>query len=217
MSRFAAYTDASLKSKAAVVTTERAELNDDQLLVVEASVEDRLLVIAGAGQGKTEVVVSRIDTLVKEADLVPSEELLVLSFSRAAVSAVRTRLDLRDVAASNVRTFDSFASLLLLDAEIQPEGSFDARIRRATRLLKESGKVPAPVESLRHVVIDEVQDLVGDRADFVLAILEKLDSDAGITALGDPLQGVYEFQLGDSYSQTTAEDVFGILEGKLRL
>jgi DNA helicase-2/ATP-dependent DNA helicase PcrA len=196
------------------MTADGIELNDDQRLVVEASAGERLLVIAGAGQGKTEVVVSRIDYLVTEEDLVASEEVLVLSFSRAAVSAVRTRLDLRDVAASNVRTFDSFASVLLLDADIQPEGPFDARIRRATRLLKESVKALAPVESLRHVVIDEVQDLVGDRADFVLAILEKLDKDAGITALGDPLQGVYDFQLDDSYSQTTAEDVFETLEGQ---
>jgi DNA helicase-2/ATP-dependent DNA helicase PcrA len=198
----------------AVMATDQIELNAEQVAVVEAPVEKRLLVIAGAGQGKTEVVVSRIDFLVGEKDLSPSEDVLVLSFSRAAVSAVRTRLDLRDVAASNVRTFDSFASLLLLDAELQPEGSFDARIRRATRMLKESKKVPAPIESLQHVVIDEVQDLVGDRADFVVAILEKLDRGAGITALGDPLQGVYDFQLDDSYSQTTAYDVFDILEGK---
>jgi DNA helicase II / ATP-dependent DNA helicase PcrA len=197
-----------------VVATDEIELDADQLAVVEAPVDKRLLVIAGAGQGKTEVVVSRIDFLVNEEDLSASEEVLVLSFSRAAVSAVRTRLDLRDVAAANVRTFDSFASLLLLGAEIQPEGSFDARIRRATRLLKESDKVPPAVESLRHVVIDEVQDLVGDRADFVLAILNLLDSDAGITALGDPLQGVFDFQLDDSYSQTTAEKVFEILEGQ---
>src|SRR4051812_28546995 len=89
----------------AVMSAEKIELNAEQLAVVEASADERLLVIAGAGQGKTEVVVSRIDYLVTEEDLVASEEVLVLSFSRAAVSAVRTRLNLRDVAASNVRTF----------------------------------------------------------------------------------------------------------------
>lgn len=189
------------------------ELNEQQLDVVEASADARLLVIAGAGQGKTEVVVSRVNSLVQDEGLTASEEILVLSFSRAAVSAVRTRLDLRDAAAPNVRTFDSFASILLLGADIQPEGSFDARIRRATQLLKEADNAPDEVEPLRHVVLDEVQDLVGDRADFVLAILNWLDDDAGITALGDPLQGVYDFQLEDSISKTTAEDVFGSLKG----
>lgn len=187
------------------------ELNDEQRAVVEAPAEARLLVVAGAGQGKTEVVVSRIESLVQNDGLTASEEVLVLSFSRAAVSAVRTRLDLRDAPPANVRTFDSFASVLLLDADIQPEGSFDARIRRATQLLNEVEKAPPHVELLRHIVIDEVQDLVGDRADFVLAILESLADAAGITALGDPLQGVFDFQLGDASSKTDSDDVFDML------
>lgn len=191
--------------------TYEVELNDEQLEVVEAPADARLLVIAGAGQGKTEVVVSRINGLVQDEGLTASEEILVLSFSRAAVSAVRTRLDARDVAAANVRTFDSFASVLLLGADIQPEGGFDARVRRATQLLKEADEAPDEVKFLRHVVLDEVQDLVGDRADFVIAILGWLDDDAGITALGDPLQGVYDFQLEDSLSKTSAEDVFNEL------
>lgn len=189
------------------------ELNDEQLEVVWAGAEERLLVIAGAGQGKTEVVVSRIDSLVQEEGLTASEEILVLSFSRAAVSAVRARLNLREVSAANVRTFDSFASVLLLDAGIQPEGNFEARIRRATQLLKEVNDAPHHVATLRYVVIDEVQDLVGDRADFVLALLERLDDEAGITALGDPLQGVYDFQLEDSPSKTSSDDVFDALIG----
>lgn len=189
------------------------DLNEQQLDVVEAPAAARLLVIAGAGQGKTEVVVSRIKSLVEDEGLVASEEILVLSFSRAAVSAVRTRLDARDVSAANVRTFDSFASVLLLGAGLQPEGSFDARIRRATQLVKEAEEVPDDIELLRHVVLDEVQDLVGDRADFVVSLLNRLDGEAGITALGDPLQGVYDFQLEDSVSKTSAADVFQQLTG----
>lgn len=191
--------------------SQEIELNDEQLEVVEASADARLLVIAGAGQGKTEVVASRIRSLVQDEGLTASDEILVLSFSRAAVSAVRTRLDVRDVAAPNVRTFDSFATVLLLGAGIQPEGSFDARIRRATQLLREAEQSLDEIEPLRHVILDEVQDLVGDRADFVLMLLRWLDEDAGITALGDPLQGVYDFQLEDSISKTSAANVFEAL------
>ncbi|OBR98753.1 hypothetical protein A9W98_33745 [Mycobacterium gordonae] len=198
------------------MSTQVVELNDEQLSIVEAPANARLLVIAGAGQGKTEVVVSRIDALVQNEGLTASEEVLVLSFSRAAVSAVRTRLDVRDVARATVRTFDSFASVLLLDAGIQAEGGFDARIRRATQLLKEAEEAPHDVELLRHIVIDEVQDLVGDRADFVTAILNWLDDDAGITALGDPLQGVYDFQLEDSLSKTSSQDVFDALTSRFK-
>lgn len=189
-------------------------LNDEQLAVAFAPVEACLLVIAGAGQGKTEVVASRIAALVAEEDLSASEEILVLSFSRAAVSAVQTRLDFRGVPAPNVRTFDSFASLLLLDDDIEPTGGFEARIRRATQLLKETDAAPEPVAQLRHVILDEIQDLVGDRADFVLTLLTKLVPGAGITALGDPLQSVFDFVLEESDSDTTSDDVFEALKNE---
>lgn len=191
--------------------TEHLELNDEQRAVVEAGIDERLVVIAGAGQGKTEVVAARIGFLVEEEQLSASTEILVLSFSRAAVSAVRTRLETREVAAANVRTFDSFAGQILLDADVEPVGSFEARIRQATQVLNESDETPFEVESLRHVVMDEVQDLVGDRADFVLALLRQLEPDVGITALGDPLQGIYDFQLGDSKSKTSSQQVFEAL------
>lgn len=187
-------------------------LNDAQREVVEAPIDERLLVIAGAGQGKTEVVALRIDHLVKEEDLSASAEVLVLSFSRAAVTAVKTRLNAREVPAANVRTFDSFAGQLLLDAEEEPTGSFEARIRQATKLLREADETPDPIADLRHVVIDEVQDLVGDRADFVIEILRKLGDDVGITALGDPLQGIFDFQLDDSRSKTSSTAVMHALQ-----
>jgi DNA helicase II / ATP-dependent DNA helicase PcrA len=112
-------------------------LNAAQLAVAEAPIDSRRLVIAGAGQGKTEVVAARIGFLVDAEELSASSEILVLSFSRAAVTAVRTRLQARDVPAANVRTFDSFAGQLLLDAETEPAGSYEARIRQATLLLTE--------------------------------------------------------------------------------
>ncbi|MGV9736823.1 UvrD-helicase domain-containing protein [Rhodococcus aetherivorans] len=190
---------------------ETIELNEQQRAVVEAPIDDRLLVIAGAGQGKTEVVAARIGFLVDEEQLSASTEVLVLSFSRAAVSAVTRRLEQRDVAAANVRTFDSFAGRILLDADLEPTGSYEARIRQATTVLNEAEEIPFPVEDLRHLVMDEVQDLVGDRADFVLALLRRLDPEVGLTALGDPLQGIYDFQLGKSTSKTSSQQVFEAL------
>ena len=187
------------------------QLDDEQAAVAGAAADSRFLVIAGAGQGKTEVVTRRIDNLVRVDDLLPSEEILVLSFSRAAVHAVRTRLGQHDIAAPNVRTFDSFANLLLVEAGIEPAGSFNDRIRRATKLLHESGEPPYPVSEIRHLILDEVQDLVGDRADFVLEILRSLGREAGVTALGDPLQAVYDFQLDESMSRTTSANVFEAL------
>lgn len=190
---------------------DRIDLNDDQLEVVESPVDARLLVVAGAGQGKTEVVASRIDFLVNSEGLSASREVLVLSFSRAAVTAVRKRLHDRDVPAANVRTFDSFASQLLLDAGGEAAGSYEYRIRQATQLLSHGDEVPPTVKDFRHIVIDEVQDLVGDRADFVLALLRVVEPDVGITGLGDQLQGIYDFQLEKSSSKTSSQEVFDAL------
>ena len=190
------------------------ELSAEQRAVVESPIDRRLLVVAGAGQGKTEVVAARIGYLIENEDLSSSTETLVLSFSRAAVTAVRNRLDAKGIAQSNVRTFDSFAGQLLLDADVEPIGSFEARIRQATRILAESRETPYHVESLRHIVVDEVQDLVGDRADFVLALLRAIDTSVGITALGDPLQGIYDFQLEQSQIKTSSSEVFASLEGE---
>lgn len=193
------------------MTGDRIDLNQDQLEVVEAPVDARLLVVAGAGQGKTEVVASRIDFLIKSESLSASREVLVLSFSRAAVTAVRARLHDRDVPAANVRTFDSFAGQLLLDAGVEAAGSYESRIRQATQLLSNGAEVPPAVEDLRHIVIDEIQDLVGDRADFVLALLRVVESEVGVTGLGDQLQGIYDFQLEESRSKTSSQEVFDAL------
>ena len=186
-------------------------LDDEQARVAQADAEDRLVVIAGAGQGKTEVVASRLAHLVEHEGLSASREILVLSFSRAAIHAVRSRLADREAAEVNVRTFDSFASQLLSDEDQEPTGTFDDRIRQATELLRGSGEAPSLIDELQHLIIDEVQDLVGDRADLVLQILEKLSPDAGMTILGDPLQGIYDFVLGESKSKTSFDEFFRCL------
>lgn len=181
------------------------ELDQSQRVVAEASADARLLVIAGAGQGKTEVVASRIEYLVEDEGLSASTEILVLSFSRAAVHAVRTRLDGREIARTDVRTFDSLASYLLSQNGIEPSGDFDERVRAATKLLTTADEVEG-VEDIAHVILDEVQDLVGDRAEMVLALLSRLGESAGFTALGDPLQALYDFTLEDSRSKLTSRE-----------
>ncbi|WP_431817966.1 UvrD-helicase domain-containing protein [Gordonia jacobaea] len=182
------------------------ELDAAQLRVAQAPSDERLVVIAGAGQGKTEVVTGRLRTLIERDQLSASAELLVLSFSRAAVHAVRTRLSEREMAEVNVRTFDSFASELLIEADQEPASGFEARIRQATTLLADDDTIAEPIEGLQHVIVDEVQDLIGDRADFVMEILRHLPRDAGFTVLGDPLQGIYDFVLEASAGKTQSGD-----------
>ncbi|TDB86944.1 ATP-dependent helicase [Actinomadura sp. KC216] len=179
--------------------TTHVQLTDQQRRLIGEPADARLLVTAPAGSGKTLSLVHRLAHLIEEEELEPSE-ILVLSFSRAAVSEVKKRLATFGTAAAHVdvRTFDSFATWLL--SEVEPDGSwerqgFEPRIREATRLLKADSDAGELVGELRHLVVDEVQDLVGDRAELVLALL---GTDLkGFTLLGDPAQGIYGFQLDD--------------------
>lgn len=186
------------------------ELDESQLAVAEAEPEARMFVTAAAGQGKTEVLLARVKTLVEDG-LNPADEILVLSFSRAAVEAVRKRARTHDLDGLQIRTFDSFAAQILLDMGEETLGdSFDARIRKATKYIA-GDETPDRVTYLKHILVDEAQDLVGDRAELVLALFSALGDDFGFTVLGDPLQGIYDFQLAESESKLTSAELIETL------
>ncbi|MGW5090954.1 UvrD-helicase domain-containing protein [Streptomyces coelicoflavus] len=191
-------------------------LTDEQRAVVDLPWDTRLLVTAGAGSGKTHTVVRRLDALVGHDD--PDEaleagEILVLSFSRAAVRELRDRISRHGDRARRVRvqTFDSWAYQLLVQAYPDEEWaarSFDERIRAATDAIEkgavEAGEAGAP----SHVVIDEAQDLVGDRRDLVETLLDRFQRSCGFTVVGDSAQGIYGFQIADPAERAGETDRF---------
>lgn len=176
----------------------RTDLTAEQLKVVGLPPEARALVVAGPGTGKTHVLIARLAELVNQYGLQPGRELLVLSFSRAAVGEIRKRVTAAggDIRYTRTFTFDSFATRLL--SQIDPEGnwiseSYDGRIRCATSQILDNLEAKAIIEGFSHILVDEIQDLVGDRAELVRAVLDV--AIGGFTLLGDPAQGIYGFQL----------------------
>lgn len=177
-------------------------LTEQQREVAEADPAARILVTAGPGTGKTHVLIARLVHLIGRHSLSPGHEILVLSFSRAAVREIRNRVAVEGGDARFVRavTFDSFATRLL--SEVEPNGSwvqegYDGRIRSATGAVETNNAAKEFLRSHRHILVDEIQDLVGVRADFVQAILRH--ADCGFSLFGDPAQGIYNFQLeGDA-------------------
>ena len=79
-----------------------------------ATDEDATLVLAGAGTGKTAVIVGKVAHVVRNRQAKP-KEVLVLAYNRDAVTTIRDRLpaDLDDV---NVFTFHAFGMRVLADA-----------------------------------------------------------------------------------------------------
>ncbi|MFC5824974.1 UvrD-helicase domain-containing protein [Nonomuraea insulae] len=170
-------------------------LTAEQLAVVEQPAYARTLVTAQAGAGKTHTLVRRLDRLVTEEDLTAGE-ILVLTFSRAAVRELKNRLAQHGDAARHVRaqTFDSWALDLLMRVDAKGswlEKSFDARIEGAQQAIANDLADELYEHDLRHVVIDEVQDLVGTRRELVEVLLDRFD--CGFTVVGDPAQSIYGF------------------------
>ncbi len=83
-----------------------------------ATDEDVTLVLAGAGTGKTSVIVGRVAHLVRNQGVSP-DEVLVLAFNRKAVAEIRGRLK-GDLSAAHVHTFHSFGRRVIAQSEVAP-------------------------------------------------------------------------------------------------
>nr|WP_107905627.1 UvrD-helicase domain-containing protein [Streptomyces chartreusis] len=180
-------------------------LTDEQRAVVEQPWDARVLVTAGAGAGKTHTLVRRLDALCGHEDpdqALEAAEILVLTFSRAAARELRERISRHGERARRVRarTFDAWAYEVLLRAH--PDGEwgavgFDERIAAASRAVEKGALEIGDGLPPAHVVIDEVQDLLGGRRELVETVLDRYQDTCGFTVVGDAAQSVYGFQIAD--------------------
>jgi hypothetical protein len=170
----------------------------EQLEIVTLPSTARAVVKAAAGTGKTHTLAGRLTWLVENQGLSAGDQVLVLSFSRAAVAELRRRIagldgDARYVGAA---TFDSFATRIISgagrDASRIAAMDYASRIRAAVDLLSGEATLPDDLQLVQHVLVDEIQDLVGARADLVMALLERART--GFTLFGDPAQAIYDHQ-----------------------
>ncbi len=185
--------------------------SQEQLSVIEESGESRLLVDAGPGTGKTAVACKRIASLVDSGFCYP-HEIIVVSFTNTAVYEIRERIKsyMSDASlASNIRvtTLDSFAGKLRagFDSLIKVPLNFDENISRASRLIFTEPDVAEFVKTIKHIVIDEAQDIVGERSLFVLELISKMDSFSGVTIFSDEAQAIYGFTNDSNIEENSAE------------
>ncbi|MER5520431.1 ATP-dependent helicase [Streptomyces sp. NPDC002763] len=180
-------------------------LTDEQRAVVDQPWDARVLVTAGAGAGKTHTLVRRLDALCGHEDpeeALEAAEILVLTFSRAAARELRERIARHGEGARRVRaqTFDAWAYAVLHRA--RPDGDwtaagFEERIAAATNAVEKGALEIGDAIPPAHVVIDEVQDLLGARRDLVETLLDRYQDSCGFTVVGDAAQSVYGFQIAD--------------------
>lgn len=92
------------------------QLNDQQRIAVD-SIEGPVMVIAGPGTGKTQILAARIGKILLETDVLP-ENILCLTYTDAGAIAMRRRLQQFIGAAAykvNIYTFHAFCNDVIQD------------------------------------------------------------------------------------------------------
>jgi hypothetical protein len=170
-----------------------------QVAIIEADPTARLFVDAGPGTGKTAVAVARVAWLIDTGGLDPGEIWLV-SFTRTAVQEMRERVssqlaDKSAAAGLRISTLDSMAWQIRsgFDNDATPPASYDDGIDRLVDLLETNEDAAEFLSTLRHLVVDEAQDVVGRRANLVLEVIHALPEEAGVTVMADEAQAIYGF------------------------
>ena len=194
------------------------ELNwtEEQINVIQAPYNLRMLLDAGPGTGKTATLCARIAWLIDHLDINPNT-IWVVSFTRTAVNELRNRIgrylkDPAQVFAIRIATIDAYAwsiqSGFLGNASLS--GTFDQNINNVINLIKENHGVFEYISSASHLFVDEAQDVVGPRVELVLELINAIPPNAGVTILADSAQGIYEFAIdhkSDSMSGNLPDNV----------
>lgn len=211
----------------------------DQEEYIQASPEKRMLIEAGPGAGKTWALVQKLLYMIdsKNKNHIDANQVLVLTFSRAAAAVIRSRLhkeaeNYPHSSCDNIQiaTIDSFAWNLL--QAMKESNAFNFYVREFSRChekkihhdydwyineafvaLRDSfmhGSNAMEFLGFKFIAVDEVQDINGIRADFILKLLKQLPLTAGISVLGDPCQAIYDFSQKDG--ETTAVEFFNQLQ-----
>ncbi len=191
--------------------------SEEQAEVIAADPNDRILVDAGPGAGKTAVACARIAWLIDQAGLVPSDIWLV-SFTRTAVHELRSRVgtylsDPSQAAGIRIATIDSHAWSIQsgFNRDVSLTGTYDDNIRNVINLIQTNEGVFQYVGNVRHLFIDEAQDVVGPRVELLLELINALPPESGVTVFCDEAQAIYGFS-----EEESTGDLGGTLPEKIR-
>lgn len=189
-------------------------LDEAQKNVSRLPVESKTVVHAGPGSGKSLTLIERLKFLISEAG-VSVGEILVISFSVAAKEELDSRIkqssDNETLRLINPRTLDSLSTEIIRETTGTCSGDFISRIRQVTKIIQSStiNNIPS-IDNIKHILIDEAQDIVGSRAELLLTILRRKSPTAGFTIFADFAQSIYDFQLNLNGDDEVADEEAGM-------
>lgn len=173
-----------------------ADLSNTQSQIINDDKSKCIVIAAGPGSGKTKVLVHKLASLLLLEE-VKHEQLLMVTFSRAAATEFKKRLmQLIGSAAGyvEIKTFHSYC-FDLLGRIGSLEGAEDV-VKNATEMIY-SGEVELGRITKTVVVIDEAQDMDENEFSLIEALMSRND-DMRVIAVGDDDQNIYEFRGSDS-------------------
>jgi len=196
--------------KVPVAFTEAPVINEgeysaltDPSTIITADIEAHILVNAGPGTGKTFTVIERLAHIIREGE-VDLCQVLVLCYTNAAREVILHRLAEKGLGDASLQlvicTLDSLAwqnltSRLENESELGRlfELGFNGCIRQFNMEFD-----PEEWADFEYLIIDELQDLVNERAKMTLKILRAVN--CGYLLLGDKCQAIYDYDCNDGES-----------------
>ncbi|MCF6153106.1 MAG: RecQ family ATP-dependent DNA helicase [Candidatus Kuenenia stuttgartiensis] len=167
-------------------------LSPTQLKIIHNNQAKYIAILAGPGSGKTRVLVHKLASLFFMED-VKHEQLLMLTFSRAAVSEFKKRLLQLIGNAANyieIKTFHSYCFDLL--GKVGSLEKSDVILKTAVEKIN-NGEVEASRITKTVLVIDEAQDMDADEYALINTLMRQ-NEDMRVIAVGDDDQNIYAFR-----------------------
>lgn len=168
------------------------ELSPRQLAIITEQDAKRIVVAAGPGSGKTRVLAHKLASLLLLEDA-KHEQLLMLTFSRAAVTEFKKRLFGLIGNAGNfveIKTFHSYCFDLL--GKVGNLEDSEKILEKAVKAIK-VGMVEKNRITKAVLVIDEAQDISGAEFELIQTLIENNDG-IRVIAVGDDDQNIFEFR-----------------------
>ena len=180
-------------------------LSAQQLDISKDKDTQKIVVGAGPGSGKTKLLVHKLASIIYTEDI-RNEQLLMLTFSRAAANEFKSRLiDLIGTTAHyiDIKTFHSYAFDLL--GQIGNIEKTSDVIRNAVDLIK-NHEVDLTKVTKMILVIDEAQEMSSEEEQMIETLIE-YNPELRVIAVGDDDQNIYEFRGSSSeYMQKLVDD-----------
>ena len=172
--------------------------------IVSAPLDSHIILNSGPGTGKTYTIIQRLIYILAN-NLCPADEIYILCYTRSAKSVVENKIEqavmegVIQPSAKNicVLTFDSYATYFLMamrDQGVIKENfdnyEYNERIKLFNKYISAED-----FEGIKYFIVDEIQDLVNERAEMVLKILKNLK--CGYLLAGDRCQSIYDYEADD--------------------